>query len=451
MMRGNTSQESVYANNYICHGDLLDNSTSYKFYRFNYNPCYITNANLLSSTSTADSLQYCHNPYFVVELQSDVAKIDDLMDVFVPFNDQNNHSNFIFLPITWAQNLFQSWAKDPKQDSTTSDEELYRQSKLTAGRKKAVILIVNKPDWFEPNEMTYLGFDNDFSEMPFVESDCINFHTDFSDGSKRFAEGSAYDGTIQGQKKILTYALSNVIRNATTGYYECTGDGTATLNFPKRCLVKVVVEPCDSYGVAATIPSSNGIYILKYVGGEFIAVNNNRCTNVFTSTDALSWTQRSNISDNCRTATTYSLAYGNGCYLHSTHDQGYIRKTTNLDSGWQICYDALCSNLRSMVFVPDKGFFVVNKDGYLYCDDLSNGSSWSNLGQKLSALSGKAEIQSIAYGNGKLLAITATGWTSISSDNGNTWSTPIQSLSKLYRTGIYQLSYGDNKFMALDY
>ncbi|OUM59526.1 hypothetical protein PIROE2DRAFT_14908, partial [Piromyces sp. E2] len=51
----------------------------------------------------------------------------------------------------------------------------------------------------------------------------------YSDTSQIFADGTNYDRTIQGTKKILK--LTEFTRNSTTGYYECANNA-ATLSFP---------------------------------------------------------------------------------------------------------------------------------------------------------------------------------------------------------------------------
>jgi hypothetical protein len=143
--------------------------------------------------SSGDSF-YLPLPYFLIELQSDVGKVCDLLSVMGPFADDYNVSNFLFIPLTWVRNLFQSWTKNPQAAAVDgANGFLSRQDKTAAGRKKALILVVNKPDWFEPRKLTYLGFDNDNSEIPMAESDCIRFDIDYSDTNRRFADGSNYN------------------------------------------------------------------------------------------------------------------------------------------------------------------------------------------------------------------------------------------------------------------
>jgi len=258
-----------YGNNLIYCGDILSTNDpagdveekegylySPKFMRRPVHtiPGFAGKFNFLSMSFDSSKVEwhYC-NPYHIVEMQSDLLKITDLLNLFYPFNFASNGlSNFIFVPFVWANNLFQDWSNDPKYDpedttdaklSTMTNEtsgRLSTPSKTTEGRKKALILVVNKPDWFEPGELTYLGYDNDFSEIPMIESDCIRGDINYGDTTKYFADGTKYDGTVQGAKKILK--LTGFTRNSTTGYYECAS-GTATLTFPQKYLVKLVVEP----------------------------------------------------------------------------------------------------------------------------------------------------------------------------------------------------------------
>jgi hypothetical protein len=256
----------------ICVGDLLstdDPETSTKWRRMNNNPCNLGYANFLSMKCEKNCGFVLNNnditnkdngnlsphlapPYFLIELQADVGKICDLLNVIGPFWDEHNISNFIFIAVTWANNLLQDWTDNPKSDKQDTEGSkledgghLSRPSKLATGRKKALILVVNKPDWFEPGELTYLGFDNDYSEIPMVESDKIDFSINYGDTLRKFFGGSAYNGTITGSKKILTYT------GTTTR--ECP-DTTATgkLSFPYKYLVKIVVEPAKFHWTEQT-------------------------------------------------------------------------------------------------------------------------------------------------------------------------------------------------------
>lgn len=231
------------------------------------------------------------NQYHIVEITPDLLNITDLLNLFYPFNfNQNQNSNFIFIPVTWANNLFQSWTKDTKfeKSDTTADApseinannsgRLSCPSKNTANRKKALILIVNKPDWFESNEITYLGYDNDFSEVPMIESDCIRFDVEQTN-SKKFADETTKNAVttpvannrLYGAKKILSYYSSsnssNFTWNASSSHYQCTSSATGVLEYPQKYLIKLVVEPASSSG---TIKFTN----LNNSSGNYCTLNN---------------------------------------------------------------------------------------------------------------------------------------------------------------------------------
>jgi hypothetical protein len=150
----------------------------------NLNPCYLGYANLLSLRCERGCTTFLPNPYRMIELTADLQRIYELCNALYPVYDPRNVSNFIFIPLEWANNLFQNWTYDPQCSASTN--QLSRQPKTTAGRKKAVILLVNKPDWFEHGELTYLGFSNDLSEFPATESDKIDFAINYSDNSRKW-------------------------------------------------------------------------------------------------------------------------------------------------------------------------------------------------------------------------------------------------------------------------
>ncbi|MBO7641716.1 MAG: hypothetical protein J6S86_00935 [Alphaproteobacteria bacterium] len=225
LCRGDT--EDYGTNNKITKGDLLstESPVGYKFRKMVYNPCCSTDANLLSMKCENNGNKYWMNPYFILEMNPNVKFIYNMLGAFYPYYDDRNVSNFIFIPVTWANNLLQSWSatgKNSAQNTSANSTTLGRLSTPSKGtksdeRKKALILIVNKPDWFEPGELTYLGFDNDYSETLAVESDLIRFDK----------------GKTSGAKGILTYS----------------GDSSGgTFSFPRKGLLRIVVEPTSSAG-----------------------------------------------------------------------------------------------------------------------------------------------------------------------------------------------------------
>jgi hypothetical protein len=407
---GKFSTEAAYGNNILCCGDLLstDNpaasATSGHSPKFRRKPmvnCYLGNANFLNMKIEKDfptGSWYSPNPFPIVELQPDVTRVCDLLNLMYPINlATNNRSNFIFIPVTWANNLFKSWTKDPGcavadtiGSPSTTMGQLSRPSKTTTNRKKALILVVNKPDWFEPMELTYLGFDNDYSEIPMAESDKIDFSINYADTTRKFADGTAYNGTISGPKKIITYTTPS------------TGKGRLT--FPQKGLLKVVVDVGAGGGNLAVwedkgkagltaIYANNWNYFGKtgYANGKWLAVNNSGYV-AHSTDDGKTWVNQG------RTGTG-----DNGLYNICTSE--WFRGATYVNSKW----------------------LTVNYYGYV-ATSTDDGKTWTNpAGTGVKAL---ASIYAnywhggATYANGKWLAVNRYGYVATSTDDGRTWTNP---------------------------
>ena len=204
----------------------------YKFMKMNTNPCYFGFCNLLAMTCERDCPTYMANPYFMTELTSDIQGLIHDLELFVPFKDEKNKSNFLFLPIVMAGNMF-NWGSHPSElPKTGRVPESPRTNKA-----RAVIIIANAPDNFEPQELTYLGFNNDYSEIPMIESDTILFNKD-----RGYAEKN---GTYMGTKGVVYFSTQSGTGNLTNSGYLLTGDSTARISFPSKGLIKVVAERED--------------------------------------------------------------------------------------------------------------------------------------------------------------------------------------------------------------
>lgn len=273
-------------------------SDAYKFMRANINPCYLGYCNTLAMLCEKDCPTHLANPYFITELTSDLNNVIHDLNLIVPINDKRNKSNFLFLPALWAGNLFSSWTRHPfilqgdnnsagnKQD--TSDNNTSSES-AKDNRKRAVIIVANAPDNFEPVELTYLGFNNDNSEIPMYESDTILF-----DKGGYVRKGNNYLG-VKGAIKYTTTGTTTV-NNAVEeknrkenneefkdeDYFEFgdglvyTSKGKATISFPNKGIIKIVAtrnEPAnvtfyDENGVVDNVTKVEGKYKKHIVRGK---------------------------------------------------------------------------------------------------------------------------------------------------------------------------------------
>ncbi|MDR2645845.1 MAG: glycoside hydrolase [Holosporaceae bacterium] len=418
-------------------GDPLSTEapTQRKWRRVNMYPCYLGYANLLSM-KTNEGLLYPHpyhgagwpqghtqNPYFLIELQSDVGKICDLLSVMGPFSERAV-SNFLFIPVSWAHNLFCDWTNDPgcgpvdtADDSETGGRLLHQGKFIVADRKKALILIINKPDWFEPHELTYLGFDNDYSEIPMVESDRIRF--DVASGSQ----------LITGLKQILKFSISdgNFGYNATSGYYETStinAPVSARLSFPQKYLLKMVAEPVkqqqelkwESVSESSSLHAfmNSGWEAITSIGSTLVALN---CDgSVATSTDCgATWTPKTNLTSN----SDWSAITAIGSTLVALNYDGSVAANTDdgatwvdkgsisiSESGWR----SITTVDNTLVALNDNGSVAVSADG---------GATWVNKG----SISGiGSNWFAIIFTGSALIALNENGTAVASIDGGDTWS-----------------------------
>ncbi len=226
-------------------------SDDYKFMQMNTNPCYLGFCNTLAMVCERDCPTYKANPYFIKELTSDVQGLIYDLELFLPFKDEHNKSNFLFLPIVMAGNLF-SWGSHPSELSGTGRvKETERNNK-----KRVVVVIANAPDNFEPQEMTYLGFNNDFSEIPMIESDTILFNKDrgylYEDGKYKGAKGAV---SFESQYGGIEEEKEGGEAGERGGYVFQENEApnvTARISFPNKAMLRIVTE--------RVIPSTVEVY-----------------------------------------------------------------------------------------------------------------------------------------------------------------------------------------------
>ncbi|MDR1235857.1 MAG: hypothetical protein LBJ96_02515, partial [Holosporaceae bacterium] len=215
--------------------------------------------------------------------------------------DPKNKSNFLFLAVHWAQMLlFETWTNHPNAAAVTNQKFLHL---ARSDKKKAIIFVVNGPDRFEPNELTYLGFNNDASEIPMFEADTINFSYNYG------------TSPIKSTKGALVYTGAGTY-NTTQGSYVVTS-GTGKLTFPEKGILKIVVTATQS-------PSSC----------SFTNINNVNRRIEF---------DRANVASSLTQNTTYSIAGTKTFYL--TPDQ--ISDTTDSDGNYYINFSLVNVRLVS--------------------------------------------------------------------------------------------------------
>ena len=191
------------------------NSDALKFQRMNPQPCYLGHCNLLASCCEKNCPAYMANPYFITELTDDIGSVIYDLGLIRPINDTHNKSNFLFLAVQWAQMLlFESWTAHPA--AAVVDNQKFAHPARSA-KKKAIILIVNAPDRFEPQELTYLFFVTRGSEKDscncFAEFFCITTEALINVASYRWVVPPAVKEKIMEEREKTYIALTPAVES----------------------------------------------------------------------------------------------------------------------------------------------------------------------------------------------------------------------------------------------
>ena len=476
----------------IAEGDLLSNAApsggdQYKYMRMNLNPCLAGYANQLSMKCERKCTHFFPNPYYMIEPTADMVKIYEMCNALFPVYDPNNVSNFLFIPFEWANNFWQSWTGDVTTSADT--DTLSRPSKTTSGRRKVLVMLVNKPDWFEPGELTYLGFDNDYSSVPLAESDKIDFRIDYGDTSKKFLDGSSYntehtsgefkgiknknsDGTplIAGPKKIIRFAnQSGIARDSSSGRFVCTGSGTGRLYIPRQAMVMLTVSSNEgtiqftSVGDTTTyiirdektftIPASNvtstsgGEYYVQFdvsnldlISAEVTNLNYAYVQPINTSYNRVEWVGPYGVSDNIKWGE--KIEYEPACTrtVPKTCTRTVLKTCTRTVP--KTCTRTVPKTCTRTVPQTCTRTVTINGPGTIDLQALgggmrvsdaftvggSSGWRWYYFPQALNANGSNVSdwYSGIAYGNSRFVLMSQSGYPAYSTDYGLTWQRPAQ-------------------------
>jgi hypothetical protein len=132
------------------------------------------------------------------------------------------------------------------------------------------------------------------------------------------------------------------------------------------------------------------------------------------------------------------IAYGRGKFAAITTNQTKAASSTD---GITWTETELSSSLPFPNIVYGNGTFVAVSSAVG-----SHNAVYSTNGKEWESSSGPSGGSSVAYGDGKFLAITSGGSVAISEDGGSTWTTQSASLSG---SGWCSVVYGNGKFVAL--
>lgn len=397
---------------------------------------------------------FCPNPYHIIEPTADLVRIYEMCGALYPFGDLHNLSNFLFLPLEWSGNFFQSWTACANTVEASS-EQLSNPAKAD---KKAIILFVNKPDHFEHRELTYLGFDDD-SMGPvtlYADGGEIKFNKEFEndqftlsndkfkfknvDGKVENTRGPVVDGNKPSDK-------SDKYRY---GHFKTDPDDYCSfvIESPYKLDTTIEVEPANItvYDTNIDFDISNirgnlGVGPINSTSNQYVMVitPSSSVANKFAySRNGIDWT---NISESETFDASWGSCpvYGGGNWFWSRKGKGGIQFRSNLSSGdWNIIYDGYGKHSPWIWFI--------------------NGKLINSVGSAVIAYNNVEYVNEKVIINGQTVDgyYKFTGWTNISNFKEN-WNSFIPSsafeqgvtFESIYDyIGIFYLCYGDSKTMC---
>lgn len=184
---------------------------------------------------------------------------------------------------------------------------------------------------------------------------------------------------------------------------------------------------------SSNVPLGGNWSSVAFGSGKFVAVSGGENhVMAYSEDNAITWNIVNLETDR---QNWVSVTYGNGRFVAV----GYERAAYSFDGiAWDVVNLPL--DVGSVIYGGNK-FVAVGGQNTIYSSD---GITWSlgTLAQKESF-----NLQSVAYGNGKFVAVSAlTNWSTIYSTDGITWTSP----KLLYFYKWTSVTYGNGKFVAVE-
>lgn len=187
---------------------------------------------------------------------------------------------------------------------------------------------------------------------------------------------------------------------------------------------------------------SNNWRDIAYDGEKFVAISLDG--KISTSTDGITWSAATTISELSASSTWVGICYGNGL-LVATSGDGYF--STSLDgTTWsQATFGATAEKPGFGRVVYGNGMFVTislsPSTCYIYTSE--DGSTWNYEGDLSSS---EYNFMGIAFKETKFVAISGYGYVSTST-NGSVWTTPTVK-AELTVSWFNNICYDGSKFVA---
>jgi hypothetical protein len=250
-----------------------------------------------------------------------------------------------------------------------------------------------------------------------AESDKIDFSINYADTTKKSFDGTTYNGTIQGAKKILKFTGTK------------SGSGSGRLTFLQKGLVKLVVAPQQTASWEST-KKSNGLEPdldlcgCVYANGTFVSIQGG---NIFKSEDGVSWTKTASLGVYSKICYCNDLFFALGQpYVYTSSDLlVWEKQSTPSEASMRIYLGVVYANGLYVMVGYQNGRVMTSPDGINWTVRVSpSGSPWG-----------------IAYGNGKFVVVGNN--VLLTSTDGINWA------SHTAPAFLYKVIYANGMFVAV--
>ena len=188
---------------------------------------------------------------------------------------------------------------------------------------------------------------------------------------------------------------------------------------------------------------SNNWRDIAYDGEKFVAIS--LAGKISTSTDGITWSAATTVSELSASSTWVGICYGNGMFVATSGD-GYSSTSSDGTTWSQATFGATVEKPDFGKVVYGNGVFVtvgVINGSYVYTSE--DGSTWDY--EETIPLSG---IVGISYNGTRFVVINTDGYISTST-NGSVWTTPSLVIELVYKASPdwINVCYNGSEFVAV--
>ena len=268
--------------------------------------------------------------------------------------------------------------------------------------------------------------------------------------------------TSNGFTNTGLFVIAGNSSNDLSNYLTSTDNGTTwtlrTLSYDKQFLGLGYGNGTFVMGgreESITLTSSDGLSWTERTSGltdtlNGVAYGNNTFVlvssegQIFTSSDAVSWDNRTNSSvawkDYFLSKQFLEVTFGNNTFV-AVGQYGVIVTSSDNGTSWDNRTSGSTTAMLEDVAFGNNTFIATGGAGIIFSSN-DNGTSWDNV-----TLDTNLTFRGVAYGNDTFVLVGSSGTILSSSDNGTTWDNRTN--SSVTSKNFYHVGYGNNVFVAV--